>query len=110
MPTRFGRATARRGDDWAVHPERDDGRPTHGRRPLDARPVRAPREVLVPPIHPWVEERHRLSRERIASVRSVALELVAWPAGAAHVLERRPPTLRSRFDMIVSQGYPGVGL
>ena len=112
MPARFSPATARCSDHRAVHPERDDGRPAHGGQPFDACPVRAPREVLAPRLHAWVEERRGLSGERVERMRGVGLELVARTAGAAHVLEPDFETLvrcLGTHSPMIPVGYMHVG-
>ena len=100
----------RRNDHRSIHPERDHRGSSYRRRALDSGRIGAPREMIVPPLVARIEERNRLSGDGIDHLHTIRLELVAWPAGEANVLERGQSTLREWREVIERQRDPAVGL
>ena len=53
----------------SVELEREDRRTTDRGQAEDLRPVIAPREMLIPALRTWIEQRHNFMRLRVLGVR-----------------------------------------
>ena len=110
MPTHSEPASSCGNDERVIQAQRNDCCSSNRGRAFDPGRVRAPREVVGPPLCARVEEGHYFSSDRINRVRSVRLVLVASRARETDVLEDRNATFRDWHDVIVGQSDAAVRL